>query len=115
MKETNQTAQVNENDLLKLRVKVTQIKTETNMFNAYKVLNKSKKWVDLRFTKEVTNQPQLDKGQTQKECYIYVHPDNINYTENYQYPRFWVRGIDKVEDIEVAKQNVKEYFDELPF
>lgn len=98
-------------NILKLRVKITQVKTENNTFNAYKVLNKAKKWVDLRFTKEVKNTPDLGKNQTQKECYIYVHTDNINYTENYMYPRFWVRSIERIEEIEVPKQNVADYFD----
>lgn len=105
------TATEQSNNILKIRVKVTQVKTEQNTFNAYKVLNKAKKWVDLRFTKEVKNMPVLDKGQTQKECYIFVHIDNINYTEIYQYPRFWVRAIDSVEEIETPKQNVADFFD----
>ena len=107
----NTTAETAEENILKLRVKVTQIKTETTTFNAYKVLNKSKRWVDLRFTKEVKLKPELDKNQTTKECYIYVHADNINYTENYQYPRFWVRDVERIEEIDVKPQSVADLFE----
>lgn len=119
---SNVTENEQTNNILKIRVKITRIQIKDNNkvineFNAYKVLNKQKKWVDLRFTKDVKNTPDLDKNKTQQECYIYVHSDNINYTENYRYPRFWVRRIEKIEPIETPKQNITEYFDEddIPF
>lgn len=105
------TAKEDKSNTLRLRIKVSKIETETKSFNAYKVLNKQKRWVDLRLTKAVKNVPELDKGEKTKEYYIYVKPENINYTENYQYPRFWVRAIESVEEIETTKQNIEEYFD----
>lgn len=105
----NTTNNVTKNNFLRIRVKVTEIKTETNTFNAYKALGKNKKWVDLRFTKDVTNLPKED-------CYIIVHTDNINYTENYLYPRFWVREIEEIVPIETrTTQDATEFFEDIPF
>lgn len=90
---------------IKMRVKVTEVKTATNKFLAYKALGKNKKWIDLRFTQDVENPPKED-------CFIMVLPENANYTTAYQYPRIWVRKIEEIMPIERKENNIADYFDD---
>lgn len=75
--------------LLKMRVKVTEVASNGKSFLTFKTLAKNKKWVDLRFTTSVKNQPTED-------CFIVVDSNNANYSTAYQYPRIWVRAINEI-------------------
>lgn len=91
--------------LIKMRVKVTEITTQERKFFAYKTLGKNKKWLDLRFTRDVENAPKAD-------CFIMVDSDNANYSTAYQYPRIWVRKIEEIIPFETRPNNVADYFDD---
>lgn len=91
---------------MKLRIKVTEVTTKSGVkFNAYKVLDKNKKWVDLRFTSDVKDLPI-------KDGYITVDKVDLNYSTAYLYPRVWVRKYTDFEEIQIITDtNIEELFD----
>ncbi len=62
-------------------------------FTSYKIIdNETQRKVDLRFTKAVKNLPE-------KRCYIVVKKENINLDNRYEFPRYWVKQIEEIQDI----------------
>lgn len=79
--------------MIKIRVKVEERKTKDGrLFKIYRAVQTNGKLIDLRFRKEVTNLPVNDS-------FIYVTKDNINLQTNLQYPRYWVKKVEKIEPI----------------
>lgn len=93
---------------IKAQIKVTPITSDGKTFNTYKILNKVKKYVDLRFTKEAKNIPNVS-------CIAIINLENLDYTENYKYPRYWCKGIESYTPItfEKDKTSMLDDFDEV--
>ena len=77
-------------------------------FTSYKVLDKSGKWIDCRFRKEVANIPA-------SSCIMIVKSENCNIALNGKYPVLWVKAIERTEALFVpnlAEEEAKleEYF-----
>lgn len=90
---------------IEVKVKEIESKENGNKFNIYKLVTKSKKLVDVRFTKNVTNLPKED-------CVMVVKPENINYDKNRQFPCFWVKEIEEIKPIiKIKGEDLGEYFD----
>lgn len=74
-------------------VKVFEGKTkEGKPFNYFKIVDKNGRFVDLRFTRTVTNRPTEDS-------LVEVKKENINYDKNRLYPCYWVKSIESIRTI----------------
>lgn len=84
-------------------VKVFEGKTkEGKKFDYYKLVDKNGKFIDVRFTRTVTNKPTEDS-------IIKVDVNNISYDKNRLYPCYWIREIESMKSIrEVRKEKDKQ-------
>ena len=104
------------NDTLKLRVKVKKITTKDGRtFDAYETVGKNGMRITVKFRKEVKNLPE-------KDSYIIVPLDKVNYAKNTIYPTIWVHQVLEVIPAETEKQVDKSLLeildinkDNLPF
>lgn len=79
-------------------VKVFEGKTkEGKSFNYYKIVDKNGRFVDLRFTRTVTNRPTEDS-------LVEVKKENINYDKNRLYPCYWVKNIESIRTIKEVRR-----------
>jgi len=105
-----------QNDTLKLRLKVKRITTKDGKtFDAYETIGKNGMRITVKFRKEVKNLPD-------KDSYIIVPLDQMNYAKNTIYPTIWVHQVLEVIPVETEKQVDKSLLeildinkDNLPF
>lgn len=105
-----------QNDTLKLRVKVKRITTKDGKtFDAYETVGKNGMRITVKFRKEVKNLPE-------KDSFIVVPLDKMNYAKNTIYPTIWIHQVLEVIPVEVEKQVDKSLLeildinkDNLPF
>lgn len=105
-----------QNENLKLRVKVKRITTKDGKtFDAYETVGKNGMRITVKFRKEVKNLPE-------KDSFIIVPLDKMNYAKNTIYPTIWIHQVLEVIPTEVEKQVDKSLLeildinkDNLPF
>ena len=86
-----------QNDTLKLRVKVKRITTKDGKtFDAYETVGKNGMRITVKFRKEVKNLPE-------KDSFIIVPLDKMNYAKNTIYPTIWIHQVLEVIPTEVEK------------
>lgn len=83
---------------IKLIVKVGT-KSDGKKFDYYKTSLENGKLMDVRFTKDVKNVPS-------KTCFIYVNEKDINLDSKREYPCYWVKHIESVEEIEYTNNDL---------
>src|SRR5690554_1551326 len=87
-----------QNDTLKLRVKVKRITTKDGKtFDVYETVGKNGMRITVKFRKEVKNLPN-------KDSFIVVPLDKVNYAKNTVYPTIWVHEISEVIPLENEKR-----------
>ena len=87
-----------QNENLKLRVKVKRITTKDGKtFDAYETVGKNGMRITVKFRKEVKNLPE-------KDSFIIVPLDKMNYAKNTIYPTIWIHQVLEVIPTEVEKQ-----------
>lgn len=74
-------------------------KQDGTSFDYFKTSDGNGKLVDVRFTKECRNLPS-------KTSYIFVESKNINLDSKREYPCYWIKKIEKVEDIEYTNNDL---------
>ena len=105
-----------QNENLKLRVKVKRITTKDGKaFDAYETVGKNGMRITVKFRKEVKDLPE-------KDSFIIVPLDKMNYAKNTIYPTIWIHQVLEVIPTEVEKQVDKSLLeildinkDNLPF
>ena len=86
------------NDTLKLRVKVKKITTKDGRtFDAYETVGKNGMRITVKFRREVKNLPD-------KDSFIIVPIDKVNYARNTIYPTIWIHQVLEVIPTETEKQ-----------
>lgn len=75
-----------------IEILVRDVKTKDGKktFKAYKVVEKSGQLVDLSFTRDVKELPDVNG-------FITVKADKINKQTNLRYPKYWVKAIENFE------------------
>ena len=87
-----------QNDTLKLRVKVKRITTKDGKtFDAYETVGKNGMRITVKFRKEVKNLPE-------KDSFIVIPLDKMNYAKNTIYPTIWIHQVLEVIPAETEKQ-----------
>lgn len=87
-----------QNDTLKLRVKVKRITTKDGKtFDVYETVGKNGMRITVKFRKEVKNLPE-------KDSFIVVSLDKMNYAKNTIYPTIWIHQVLEVIPAETEKQ-----------
>lgn len=91
---------------LEVLVKNRKNKSTGNSFKSYccRKADSDEKWTDLRFTKEVTNLPQ-------SHSIIYVPVNDLNIDRRNQYPKIWVKSVDRIEVIDKPIEDLSQYFE----
>ena len=94
------------------KIKVIEVNDITanngNKFTAYKTVNKDRRKMDLRFTKDcVSNCSQFIPKEP---CYIFVPSNMANVDQTRQYPVLWVKEVSGIEPFE-RTSNLDEWFD----
>lgn len=73
-----------------LEIKVVEMETldGKKKFNAYKVLGKDGRYMDLKFRKEVVNLPK-------ENGLLYVKSENLSIDNNRKFPATWIHAFEK--------------------
>ncbi len=87
-------------DVIELEIVVTKIEYEGKKFNAYKTFQNNGKKIDVKFTKDVKNQPD-------ENCIILVEAGKMNIDKNRRYPCVWVREIKEIKPLSTLDNDPK--------
>ena len=92
--------------MLKVKCLVGTAKTkEGKPFKTFKVITQDGEKVDCRFTQDCQNIPSAS-------AYLYVKENNINRDTRKLYPCFWIKNVEKVEEL-TFESNVDKYFEKV--
>ena len=88
-------------------VKVIERKTKETgeVFNSYQALTKTGRWMDLKFTKEVS-----ENSRPTHSCKIVVEDEKISVDRTRKFPICWVSAIKEIKEFD-KHQDVSEYFE----
>lgn len=86
------------------KVDEIEIKERNLKFLAYKTITKNGKFMDVRFTRNVTNAPKAP-------CVVVVDEANVNVDDQRKYPIMWVSEIKRIEPLASKKSNIGKYLD----